>query len=126
MTPEERIKLLSDLRYDHLKMADEMEEGKDHDELHEKIDHIADEILNLLKSDFDNLTFEFIFEELTKLGGSPCLIYDDNGFFAVNGEGSASVSYGETPTDLEIALYVEAKDFKSSVREALRHYLFSE
>ena len=86
-----------------------------------KIDQLADEILDLLKKLRDDLPFEFIFDELTKLGQAPCLLYDDNGYFAISASGYCSVNL--EPDNWEGSFFVQKNMWKDSIREALNYYL---
>lgn len=89
-----------------------------------EIDELADQIYSLLKNHKDDLSFEFIFEQLTKLGHAPNLLYDDNGHFALVGDGYQSVP--DEISDVEMQFFVEKEHWKNSVREALSEYLDSE
>ena len=95
-------------------------------DLSEKTDLLATEIEDLLKKHFDDLEFDFILDELSKVGQAPCLIYDDNGFWAISGSGFSTVSFGEKPMNFEISNFVSSDLFKDSPREALRYYMFNE
>lgn len=90
-----------------------------------EIDNLTDQILDCIKKWRNSLTFEFIIEELTKLGWGPCLIYDDNGNFAITGTGMQSISE-EDPDDCELIHIIEKKDWKPTIREALNYYLDNE
>jgi len=85
-----------------------------------EIDELADQIYSLLKNHKDDLSFEFIFEQLTKLGHAPNLLYDDNGHFALVGDGYQSVP--DEISDVEMHFFVEKEHWKNSVREALDEY----
>jgi len=90
-----------------------------------KIDELSDEIFSLIKEHRNNLSFEFIIEQLTKLGHSPALLYDDDGRFAIICDGYQSVPQDEA-SDIEMQYFVEKKHWKNSIREALDYYLDSE
>lgn len=87
------------------------------------IDIFKDNILGLLKNDFNELEIDFILETLTKLGQAPCLVYDDNALFAVSGDGYQPVVTGRHKIEGGITVYVEKKQWKKTIREAVRHYL---
>jgi len=92
-----------------------------------EIDELLYDILKRINQWRDGLSFEFIVEQLTKLGQAPSLLYDDNGFFAVTSEGMQEVAMDEfTPTDLHINHWIEAKLWKPTIREALYFYLDNE
>jgi hypothetical protein len=88
-----------------------------------EIDSIGKEILKHLKKDFDILPVDFIVESLTHLGHAPNIIYDDNGLFAVTAEGFQSVVTGNQKIEGTFLLLVEKKQWKKSIREALKQYM---
>jgi hypothetical protein len=121
------IEKLSDERYEYIKQREESwEEEAGHYSVEEnpKIDTLADEIFEKIKVWKYSLPFEFIIEELTKLGQSPCLLYDDNGHFAISGDGVQSISIDIE--DQELIHFIEKDMWKDSIREALDHYLNNE
>jgi len=89
-----------------------------------EIDKLGDQIFSLLKIHKDDFPLEFIIEQLTKLGHAPNLLYDDNGHFALVGDGYQSIADGIS--DVELQFFVEKENWKNSVREALNEYLDSE
>lgn len=94
----------------------DMEEPKD-------IDILGEEILLLLQQNFDSLPVDFIIEELTKLGQAPSLIYDDNGHFAITSDGYSSIC--DEPQDAQVFCFVSKSQWKPTIREALKYYMFS-
>ena len=88
------------------------------------IDKLGDEILQNLQRHFDDLEFDFILDELTKLGHATSLIYDDNGHFAISCVSFQSVSIEELPSDFEATMFIEAKHFADTPKEALKIYIF--
>lgn len=95
----------------------------DEGEYDARIDEYAVRIMELIERFNIELPFEFIIEELTKLGDAPCILYDDNGHFAITSEGAQSVCFGDAPMDCELQFSVEAEYWKDTMREALEHYL---
>lgn len=93
-----------------------MEESKE-------IEENAEKIKQLLKKGSHKLPFEFIIEQLTHLGQAPCLLYDDNGHFAVSSDGVSQVSTEEDPADIGITSFVTKDMWKETPREALNYYL---
>ncbi len=94
-----------------------------------QIDLNKKEILSCLKNGFDELECDFILDSLTYLGWAPQLIYDDNGEWAVCGEGFIPVRFKneETPnTMFNFFINVPVKSFKPTKREAIRDYLFND
>lgn len=91
----------------------------------EDIDTLADQVLDCIKKWRYALPFEFILEELTHLGWAPCLLYDDNGHFAISGEGMQSIS-PEGADDCHLSHFVEKDMWQDSIRGALNYYLDNE
>ena len=124
---EIHIENLSKKRYEYFAMDDpDFVSGKtDEGKYQKEIDELGAEILKYIKLWKWALPFEFIFEELTKLGWAPCLLYDDNGGFAVSGEGMQSIpmdTVQETGTDW-ISHWVKKDGWFPTIREALNSYL---
>jgi len=86
------------------------------------VDQLAKEILTKIYDNRDNLAVDFILESLTHLGWAPCLIYDDNGHWAISEDGVSSVSMKEND-DTYISHHSEQSDFRDTIREAVNHYL---
>jgi len=86
------------------------------------VDNIGSKILELIKQYKEILEFEFIFEQLVKLGQSPSLLYDDDGHFAMVTDGYQSV-VTDGPMDCELHFYIEKEYWFDTVREALYNYL---
>ena len=129
MNGQKQILELSRKRYIHIDSRnDSYDEKTDEykDDCWEVIDYLAEEILRLIKSNAEKLPFEFIIEELTKLGQAPCLLYDDDGRFAICGTGMQNVVFGDEAQDINLSHYVRASEWKGTCREALIYYLFHE
>jgi len=90
----------------------------------EEIDLLSSKIWDLLREGRKDLSIDFIIESITKLGGSPCILYDDNGNFAVTGSGFSSVT-GEVE-DQEMSFFIEKERWFSTIRLALNYYLDEE
>lgn len=91
------------------------------------LDEILDyenQIIELIKENFNSLELDFIFIQLSHLGQAPNLLYDDNGHWAVTSDGFQSISMEDEPKDTELWFHVEAKQWKKTPREALKEYLF--
>ena len=99
-------------------------DGYDCAEDEKKIDELATEIEKYIKNYFDSLPFDFVIEQLSNLGQAPCLIYDDNGHWAVTGSGYASVSL--EVDDWEGSFFVKKNEWKNSPKEALYNYINTE
>jgi hypothetical protein len=81
-------------------------------------------ITTLLKS--KSITIESALDVLSIYGYCPALLNDDNGHWAVTFEGFQAVPTGNNPEDIETTFFVEAADWKDSIREALIHALEKE
>lgn len=86
-----------------------------------EIDQLGDEIYSLIKQWKDKLQFEFIIEELTKLGAAPNLMYDDNGHFAISGDSFNNIS--DDIIDMYMTVFLQKNMWKNTIREALDYYL---
>ena len=123
MKEQEYILSLSKIRYEFIDKQNKSWNETTEDYMYnpEEIDELAGKILRNILEYRDKLSFEFIFEELTNIGWAPCLLYDDNGNFAISGDGMQSISL--EPEDTEMYLFVKKEAWKSSIREALNYYL---
>jgi hypothetical protein len=90
-----------------------------------EIDVIKDRILESIRNNFLVYDVDFILETYTHLGAAPNLVYDDNGRFAVSGDGFQPVVTNDELLEGEIITFVEKDMWKTTIREALRHYVFS-
>jgi hypothetical protein len=116
----EHIKSLSDFR-SKLIEKDNNEKASEQEIL--RIDELEEEILGYIKQHFNLLPFEFIMDELSKLGWCPSLLYDDNGHWAISTTGFQNVPEGDDPEDIEIFNIVKKEQWENSPREALYKYL---
>lgn len=62
-------------------------------------------------------------EKLVNRGDCPGVINDDKGHWAVSGSGMQSIQPGPGPDDCQTAFYIEAADWKPTIREAIEAYL---
>lgn len=117
------------LRYE---LFSQIKETEDHDEIDRfdklmlEIDTLAEEIIRLLNKHQDDLEFEFIMEQLSKLGHAPNLLYDDNGNWVVVTSGFQNADFGDDTGDIQTTFFIEAEEWKPTPREALKHYLSKE
>ena len=128
LTNELRIRNLSEQRLELLDKYDDSWDEEKQDftlEYPNKIDEIAEEILDRIKKWKNSLSIEFILEELTNLGWAPCLLYDDDGHWAITGTGMQSIG-SESPDDCELSHFVKKEEWKDSIRKALDYYLDNE
>lgn len=117
MNYKEEILKLHNARYAIIKSKNSKSREKE-------IDKYTEDITNLLKEGFDTLEFDFIIEQLSFLGEAPCLLYDDNGNWAVSSDAYSSISL--EVSDWEGSFFVEKKCWKETPKEALRYFLFNE
>jgi len=105
----------------------EWKEGEDYTfEFETSIDDLGDQILDCIKKWRYALHFEFILEELTKLGWAPCLLYDDSGHFAIVGDGMQSLPDPEVKIDMQLEFWITKDQWHDTIREALNYYLDNE
>ena len=60
-----------------------------------RVDGIQKEISTAIRKNFDQYAVDFILETWTRFGAAPNVIYDDNGLFAVTGDGYQKVVFGK-------------------------------
>lgn len=125
---QDEISSMSNFRYKLIEQLQQLGDSNEKEErdLNQKIDELSEEIQKYIKSYFEFIPFEFIMEELSKLGQCPNLLNDDNGNWAVTSDGFQNVVYGDEPQDVETQFFVEAKNWKPTPREALKYYLTEE
>ena len=113
------IIILDNLRYELI----EKEQRNDASEEEIKqIDQLSNQIVERIKESFDNLSFEFILDQLSRLGDAPCLLYDDDGHWSITSDGIATISI-DGPLDWRGSFSVAKKDWYNTPREALFNYL---
>jgi len=124
---QEEILSMSNFRYKLIEQQQQFgDDDIDHPELNDKIDELGKEIEKYIKLYHEQLPFEFIVEELSKLGQCPNLLNDDNGHWAVTSDGFQNVVYGDEPSDIDTSFFVKAEEWKNTPREALLYYLREE
>jgi hypothetical protein len=119
------IENLSKERYKYIEERNESwEEEAGHYTIEEnpKVDELGEQIFDKIKTERKILSFEFIIEELTKLGQAPCLLYDDDGHFAISEEGIQTISTNGKD-NRELYHFIEERMWQDSIREALNYYL---
>ena len=82
------------------------------------------EMLLLTKN--ESISCATVLQTLSHHGYCPALLNDDNGHWAVTFDGFQAVPNGDDPDDIETTFFVEAADWKDSIREALIHALEKE
>ena len=88
-----------------------------------EIDILGNQVRKLIKNNVDILPVDFSVESLTKLGDAPCIMYDDNGMFAVTGNGFQKVVFGTERLEGGLTVIVEKKMWKNTILKALKYYL---
>ena len=117
ITPYNEIEATDTLRYS---LIENGAKGLENDK---KIDSLSRRIEQLLKDNFDSLPFEFILNQLSRLGMAINVLNDDNGHWAVTADGCQSVTYGDDPVDVDTHFWVSARHWKPTLREALKFFL---
>jgi hypothetical protein len=125
---QDEIITMSNFRYKLIENLQQLGDSNEKEErdLNQKIDELSEQIQKSIRVYYDYLSFEFIMEQLSKLGHCPNLLNDDNGNWAVTTTGFQNVVYGDEPQDVNTQFFVEAKNWKPTPREALKHYLTDE
>jgi hypothetical protein len=80
-------------------------------------------IFDSLVENFDTLACDFVLESLTMLGYAPSLLYDDNGCWAVVGDGIQPVVAGNDRLDGNMTFFCEKRQWFKTIRSALGYYL---
>ncbi len=62
-------------------------------------------------------------EQLALNGDCPGIINDDNGHWAVTGDGMQNCVAGDDPQDVQTTFFVEAKQWRNTIREAIDAYI---
>jgi hypothetical protein len=90
---------------------------------HARLRLFNNQVYGYMDKHFAQLPVDFILEIFTHLGGAPNLVYDDNGLFAVSGNGYQPVVTGKDKIDGTIHTFVEKRMWKPTIRKAVRYYL---
>jgi hypothetical protein len=69
------------------------------------------------------LNFEKTMELLSKKGFSPSLVHDDNGHWAISGDGIQNIPTENKTQDVSLTVFVELKKWKKTIKKAMLHYL---
>jgi hypothetical protein len=88
-----------------------------------QIEDIHLKIKNEFINNFYSYEVEFILETLAKLGYSFSLIYDDNGLYAVTGDGYSPVTLDEKKIEGTFYSFVTEEQWKPTIRESLFLFL---
>lgn len=80
-------------------------------------------ICDSFRSNLKLYPVDFVIETLTHFGEAPCLVYDDNGLFALSSDGFNPVVTGKQKIAGTISTFVEKKMWKPTIREAIKDYL---
>lgn len=62
-------------------------------------------------------------EQHAREGGCPALLNDDNGHWAVSGDGTQNLPSGDQPEDIWTSFVVEAGKWYPSIREAIDAFI---
>lgn len=86
------------------------------DDKNELVDRISNKILFEIKENYGNYPVDFILETCTKFGQAPNIIYDDNGLFAVSGDGYQPVVIDDERIEGTISIFVEKEQWFKTIR----------
>lgn len=131
MKKKKIIKKISKLSSKRYGFIDKRNQSWDEEKLEYKLDYpeidkLGLKIEKLITKNYKKLPFEFIFDELTKLGQAPNLLYDDNGHFCITGDGIQTVNHidnDEGKGDVELIFKTEKEEWFDTIQEALYNYL---
>jgi len=126
---EEKLEImqLDEERYYLLELVDNMDPSDSYrEDAITQIDKLGSKIYNSIKQLVNELEFDFILEQLSRLGDCPCLLYDDNGRWAVVSDGYQNTVFGDEPQDVTTTFSINASEWKETPRKALIHYLTKE
>lgn len=107
-------------------LLDERDILLDNENYDEKlVDSIQKKITKEIKKNFNKYEVDFIIETWTRFGCAPCLVYDDNGKFAVSGDGYGPAVFGDDRIEGSLQVFVEKEMWKKTIREALKYFIFN-
>ena len=121
----DEILKLDKLRYEHLTKMEKSfnPDTFDYDYMPTDIDELSKQIKNLIITGKDDLPVDFIIEQLTKLGESPCLLVnDDTGKYTIACDGMQDIP-NALDEDMEFTHWVKNDGWSNTIREALYKYL---
>ena len=81
------------------------------------------EIKKHIKQHKDEMEIDCLIEAFTHIGLAPSILYDDNGHFAICGDGFQTISIDDEPIDTDLSFYILKEDWKPTIREAINHYI---
>jgi len=84
---------------------------------------IEQNVLRELRDNYLKYPVDIIIQALTRLGWAPQVLYDENGMFAVSGDGMAPVVTGEQRLEGHMTTFVGSHQWFPTIREALQQYL---
>ena len=86
-------------------------------------DIVESQIMDEFRRSLKKYDVDFVIETLTKLGGAPNVIYDDNGMFAVTADGYTPAVCGKQRIEGAFSLVVKKEQWFGTIRKALQHYI---
>lgn len=117
ITPYNEIEATDVLRYTLI------DHGPDTLANENKVDVLAKRIHELLTQNVDTLPFDFMLNQLSRLGFPIAVLNDDNGNWAVVADGYQSATFGDDAMDVDTHFWVSARHWKPTLREALKFFL---
>lgn len=88
-----------------------------------RVDEIQREISTAIRKNFNKYEVDFILETWTRFGSAPNVVYDDNGLFAVSGDGYQPIVMGKERIEGAFTVFVEKKQWKKTIRQALKQFI---
>ena len=116
-----KIRTLLDIRDNFLDQVDE--DFKVLPPFMKKANQIELSITTSLREHYNEYGVDEIIETLTRFGQAPCLVYDDNGMFAVSSDGYSPMVMDDELIDGGVSVAVEKHMWKKTIREALWYYM---
>lgn len=80
-----------------------------------------DTLENIIR-DAHTASIENLLERLTEIGHCPCIVFDDNGQWAVSSDGIQNIRQ-HNDDEYYATLFIPANMFKNTIREALISYI---
>lgn len=92
-----------------------------------RIEELYEKIRDYIDQNYKTLSVEDVIEGLTSIGGAPSILYDDNGHFAIGGDGTQPCMDIESlpdgaDADFGGTWFLKKEDWKKTIREAIDRY----
>lgn len=87
------------------------------------VDEISSDIIAVFRDKSEDYEVDFMIESLTRFGLAPSILYDDNGMFAVTCDGFQPIVTGKQRINGTMTFAVKKKQWKKTIREALKYFI---